>query len=154
MKPLIVFVCTGNCIRSQMAEGILRALGGDRFDVRSAGVQPAGFVHELAIEALQEIGIDIGAAESKGLAEALRGAERTAPLLVILCEYASARLESLPASIRKLHWIVDDPIAAHGSREERLAVFRRVRDELRASIQRALQSRELEVPWQDSPGGV
>jgi arsenate reductase len=145
MKPLVVFVCTGNCIRSQMAEGLLRALGGERFDVASAGVSPAGFVHELAIEAMKEIGVDIEAHESKGLAEAMEGMGSRPPLLVMLCEHALSRFEAIPSAVRMLEWIVDDPVHAQGPREERLVMFRRIRDQLRGRIERALASRELQT---------
>jgi arsenate reductase len=151
MKPLVVFVCTGNCIRSQMAEGLLRALAADRFDVASAGVSPAGFVHELAIEAMAELGIDIGEQESKGLAEALEGRTSTAPLLIILCELAAECLESVPRSVRMLHWHVGDPMLALGSREERLAVFRRVRDAIRERLVGVLARGELEAPVLEGP---
>jgi arsenate reductase len=128
-----------------MAEGLLRAVAADRFDVGSAGVSPAGFVHELAIEVMGEIGIDIAGHESKGLTEALAGETTRAPVLIILCELAAERLECLPGAVRKLHWHVDDPIIAQGSREERLVVFRRIRDALRRRLGEVLVRGELEA---------
>jgi arsenate reductase len=146
MKPLVVFVCTGNCIRSQMAEGLLRALARDRFEVASAGVSPAGFVHELAIEVMDEMGIDISEQESKGLAQALAGKEPTAPLLIVLCEWAAECLESLPRAVRVLHWHIDDPFYNEGSQVERLAAFRRARDDLEKRLVDALAGGTLETP--------
>jgi arsenate reductase len=134
-----------------MAEGLLRALAGDRLEVASAGVSPAGFIHELAIEAMYDIGIDIRGQESKGLAEALEGSTE-APLLIVLCELAARRLECLPRAIRILHWHLDDPGISSGSRDDQLGRFRRLRDELHKLLAAALATGKLEAYVGDETG--
>lgn len=140
----IVFVCTGNCIRSQMAEGLLRRLAGDRFRVGSAGVHPAGYVHEQAIEAMDEMGIDIGDHVSKGLEEFAPPQGTPPDVLVTLCDYAAGLIPKTSDAVRRLHWPVDDPITARGTKEERLEVFRWARDRIRERIGQALRSGELD----------
>ncbi|HUP47204.1 MAG TPA: arsenate reductase ArsC [Thermoanaerobaculia bacterium] len=129
MKQRVLFVCTHNSARSQMAEGLLRHLAGDRFEVESAGTE-ATHVRPLAIEAMREIGIDISGHTSKTV-ESL--GDRRFDLAITVCDTARDACPVVPAA-RRLHWSFDDPSAATGSEQERLAVFRRVRDEIRAKI--------------------
>lgn len=127
-KPLVLILCTGNSCRSHLAEGILRAASGDLFRVASAGSKPAGYVHPLAIKAMQEIGIDISAHRSKHLDEFLNQPVET---VITVCGNADQACPTFPGQVNRYHWGFDDPAHVAGSEEERLAVFRRVRDEIR-----------------------
>jgi len=129
----VLFLCTHNSSRSQMAEGLLRARGGGRFEAMSAGTHPRD-VHPLAIRAMREIGIDIGAAaghRAKGLDEF---AGRPIDLVVTVCDDAAEECPFFPGARRQEHWGFPDPSAATGTEEERLAAFRRVRDAIAARI--------------------
>jgi len=130
LKPKVLFLCTGNSCRSQMAEGLLRHLAGDRFDVVSAGTEPTT-VNPLAIAAMHEIGIDIAAQRSKSVREFL-GEHFT--YVVTVCDSANERCPIFPGVVKRLHWPLDDPATATGSDVERMPVFRRVRDELQRYI--------------------
>ena len=130
----ILFVCTHNSARSQMAEGLLRALGGDRFRAFSAGTE-ATRVRPLAIRAMAELGIDIAGQESKTLDRYL-GAPFDA--VVTVCDAAHEACPYFPGAARRLHWSFEDPAAARGSEEEQLATYRRVRDQIRARIEAEL----------------
>lgn len=127
-KPLILILCTGNSCRSHLAEGILRSAAGDLLDVQSAGSKPAGYVHPLAIQAMKEIGIDIGSHRSKHLNEFL---DRQVETVITVCGNADQACPVFPGQLNRHHWAFDDPAHATGTEEEKLAVFRRVRDEIR-----------------------
>ncbi len=127
-KPLVLILCTGNSCRSHLAEGILRASAGDVFRVASAGSKPAGYVHPLAIKAMQEIGIDISAHRSKHLSEFLSEPVET---VITVCGNADQACPMFPGQVNRYHWGFDDPAHATGTEDEQLAVFRRVRDEIR-----------------------
>jgi len=128
MKPTVLILCTGNSCRSHMAEGILRAAAGDLLDVQSAGSKPAGYVHPLAIKALAEIGIDISAHHSKHMDEFLSQDVET---VITVCGNADQACPMFPGQLNRHHWGFDDPAHATGSEDEQMAVFRRVRDEIR-----------------------
>lgn len=128
MKPQVLILCTGNSCRSHLAEGILRAAAGDLIDVHSAGSKPAGFVHPKAIQVLQEIGIDISGHRSKSMNEFL--AQRI-DTVVTVCGNADQACPMFPGQVHRYHWGFDDPAHATGTDEEVLAVFRRVRDQIR-----------------------
>ena len=128
MKPTILILCTGNSCRSHLAEGILRAEAGDLLDVQSAGSKPAGYVHPLGIRVMAEIGIDIGAHRSKHMNEFLQGPVET---VITVCGNADQACPVYPGQLNRHHWGFDDPAHAEGSEEEKLVVFRRVRDEIR-----------------------
>jgi arsenate reductase len=128
MKPLVLILCTGNSCRSHLAEGILRAAAGDLVRVASAGSRPAGHVHPLAIRVMAEIGIDLSAHRSKHLDEFLREQVET---VITVCGNADQACPMFPGQVNRHHWGFDDPAHATGSEEEQLAVFRRVRDEIR-----------------------
>ena len=130
MKKRILFLCTHNAARSQMAEGLLRALAGDRFDVFSAGTEATG-VHPLAVAAMRELGIDISGHASKTL-DAFRG--QCFDAVITVCDSANESCPLFPGGTERIHWDFDDPTAATGTDEERLRVFRRVRDELQARL--------------------
>ncbi len=125
--PLVLILCTGNSCRSHIAEGILRDAVGDALRVASAGSQPAGFVHPLAIKALAEIGIDISAHRSKHFSEFLTLNVETA---ITVCGHADQVCPMFPGQVNRHHWGFDDPAHATGTELEQLAVFRRVRDEI------------------------
>ena len=136
MKPKrVLFLCTGNSCRSHMAEGLLRALGGDRFEVFSAGAKPAGYVHPLAIRAMQELNIDISRHTSKSL-DVFDG--QNFDYLITVCDNAREACPAYAGAARQLHWSFDDPAHAPGTEEEKLRIFRRVRDEIRQRIQQFL----------------
>ncbi|MDP2859241.1 MAG: arsenate reductase ArsC [Bacillota bacterium] len=125
----ILFVCTANSVRSQMAEGLARVMR--RFDgVMSAGTEPTT-VNPLAVEAMREIGIDISAQRSKPLTPELLA---WADVLITLCGDARDRCPLLPPGKRHLHWGIDDPAAVTGSRADRLDAFRRTRDTIRKRL--------------------
>jgi arsenate reductase len=128
MKPLVLILCTGNSCRSHLAEGLLRAAAGDLFEVASAGSKPAGYVHPLSIEVMREIGIDISSHRSKHLEEFLSKPVET---VITVCGNADQACPMFPGQLNRHHWGFDDPAHAEGTREEKLAVFRRVRDEIR-----------------------
>jgi arsenate reductase len=117
-----------------MAEGLLRYLAGDRFEVTSAGTE-ATHVRPLAIKAMGEIGVDISAQESKTLDRYL---EQPFDYVITVCDDAREACPHFPGAAARLHWSLEDPSQAAGSEQERLAVFRRVRDELRCRIEREL----------------
>ncbi len=125
--PLVLILCTGNSCRSHLAEGILRAAAGETLRVASAGSKPAGYVHPLAIKAMQEIGFDISAHTSKHLNEFLAEDVET---VITVCGNADQVCPTFPGQLNRHHWGFDDPAHATGSEAEQLAVFRRVRDEI------------------------
>ena len=127
-KPLVLILCTGNSCRSHLAEGILRAAVGDSLEVASAGSKPAGYVHPLAIRAMQEIGIDISQHRSKHLSEFLGQKVET---VITVCGNADQACPMFPGQVNRHHWGFDDPAHATGTEDEQFAVFRRVRDEIR-----------------------
>lgn len=127
MKPTVLILCTGNSCRSHLAEGILRAAAGDVLDVQSAGSKPAGYVHPLAIQVMKEIGIDISAHRSKHLDEFRQKPVET---VITVCGNADQACPMFAGQMNRHHWGFDDPAHATGSDEEKLAVFRRVRDEI------------------------
>ena len=127
-KPLILILCTGNSCRSHMAEGILRAASDHQFAVASAGSKPAGYVHPMAIQVLSEIGIDIRHHTSKHMNDFLPQEVET---VITVCGNADQVCPRYPGQVNRYHWPFDDPAHATGTEEEKLTVFRRVRDEIR-----------------------
>jgi arsenate reductase (thioredoxin) len=125
MSARVLFVCTANSARSQMAEGLARALALPAVEVASAGTHPSR-VHPQAIEAMRERGIDIGNQRSKRIDEVGGPFD----YVVTLCDDAAQACPTLPARRARLHWSLPDPAAAAGSEAERLRVFRQVRDEI------------------------
>ena len=131
-KPLILILCTGNSCRSHLAEGILRPAVGEAAEVASAGSDPAGYVHPMAVEVMKEIEIDISAHTSKHLDNFL---QREVHTVITVCGNADQACPIFPGQAEKHHWPFDDPAKATGSEEEIRAVFRRVRDEIRAKFE-------------------
>ena len=132
MKQRVLFVCTGNSCRSQMAEGWLRQMAGERFEVFSAGTHPAAAVHPLAVEAMREIGVDISGQRPKDVEQFV---EQDFDLVVTLCDHARQSCPMFPGGKRREHWGFEDPAAATGTEEERMAVHRRVRDGIRERLE-------------------
>jgi arsenate reductase len=126
-KKKVLILCTGNSARSQMAEGLLRHDGGERFEVESAGTI-SSFVRPQAIRAMQEIGIDISGHRSKALDEFL---DQPLDYVMTVCDNAKESCPVFPGKAERIHWSFNDPAEAEGSEEEKLAVFRRVRGEIR-----------------------
>ena len=129
-KPKVLFLCTGNSARSQMAEGYLRHVAGDQFEPLSAGIEPKG-LNPLAVEAMQEIGIDISDQKSKEVVSLLG---QYIPYIVTVCDNARERCPIFPRMYKFLHWSFDDPAAVQGTHDEKLTVFRRVRGEIAQRI--------------------
>ena len=134
MKRRILFLCTHNSARSQMAEGLLRALGCDRFEVASAGTEQTR-VRPEAITAMQELAIDISGQSSKTLERFLH---QEWDEVITVCDSANESCPVFPGARQRRHWSIDDPSGVTGSDEERLAAFRRARDELRSHIESEL----------------
>jgi arsenate reductase len=129
-KQRVLFLCTHNSARSQMAEGFLRAMAGDRFEVQSAGTQKTS-VHPLAIRAMAERGIDINGQSSKIYVGLMPDPW---DYLITVCDDANEKCPFVPGTTKRLHWSLPDPSRASGSEDDRLTVFRRVRDEIEARI--------------------
>lgn len=127
-KPTILILCTGNSCRSHLAEGILQTALGPDFNVESAGSKPAGYVHPMAIQVMKEIGIDISGHYSKHLNEFLKQPMET---VITVCGNADQACPIFSGLVNRYHWGFDDPAQAVGTEEAKLAVFRRVRDEIR-----------------------
>ena len=136
-KRKVLFLCTHNSARSQMAEGLLRQLAGDRFEAFSAGTE-ATRVRPLAIRAMEEIGVDISGQESKTLDRYLG---EPFDYVITVCDEANEACPFFPGASTRLHWSFEDPSRAEGLEEERLMVFRKVRDDLRERIEQDLVSK-------------
>jgi arsenate reductase (thioredoxin) len=129
-RERVLLLCTHNSARSQMAEGLLRALDPDRVEVASAGTE-ATRVHPLAIRVMDEIGIDLRGHHSKTLDRFLA---QPWDHVITVCDGAAERCPVFPGGARRLHWSFEDPSAVTGSEEERLAAFRRIRDAIAARL--------------------
>jgi len=130
----VLFLCTHNSARSQMAEGLLRSLGGDRFETHSAGTE-ATRVRPLAIQAMAELGVDISTQTSKTLDPYV---DQRFDYVVTVCDDANESCPIFPNATNRLHWSLPDPSQATGTEEQRLAAYRTVRDDLKARIQAEL----------------
>lgn len=132
----VAFVCTGNAARSQMAEGLLRSLGGGKAEAFSAGTHPWR-VHPSAVEVMGEIGVDISEQYSKGIEELPQDLD----VVITLCDSAAAECPVIPANRQRQHWSIPDP--SFVADEEMLEAFRKTRDDLRERILEFLKSREI-----------
>ena len=126
-KQRVLILCTGNSARSQMAEGLVRHDAGDRFEVESAGTKP-GHVRPEAIAAMREIGIDISSHRSKHVDEFQN---QSFDYVLTVCDNAKETCPIYPGQTNRIHHSFEDPAAVQGSEDERLAAFRRVRDQIR-----------------------
>ena len=126
-KPTVLILCTGNSCRSHMAEGILKSVAGESLNVQSAGSNPAGYVHPLAIKALGEIGIDISSNSSKHMNEFL---EQDVETVITVCGNADQACPVYPGQVNRFHWPFFDPAKAEGSEEDIYEKFKTVRNEI------------------------
>jgi len=131
-KTKVLFVCTHNSARSQMAEGFLRRLGGDAIEATSAGTEP-GELHPLAVEVMAEEGIDISGQHAKSVDDFV---QQRFDYVITVCDDANESCPIFPNALHRLHWSFPDPSMAGGTHEERLAVFRQVRDGVKARVER------------------
>lgn len=136
-RTRVLFLCTHNSARSQMAEGFLRAVAGDRFEAGSAGTEKTS-VNPLAIRVMAELGIDLGAHTSKLYDDVISQAW---DYLITVCDDANERCPWVPGSVQRLHWSFPDPSRATGTEEQRFAVFRRVRDQIKERLTDWLRGR-------------
>jgi arsenate reductase len=151
-RTRILVLCTGNSARSQMGEGLFREEGGSGYEVFSAGTRPS-HVRPEAIAVMREIGIDISGHRSKSVDEF---AGQEFDFVVTVCDSARDQCPVLPGAAKRIHWSLEDPAAMEGAEEERLAAFRRVRDQLRERVkafvdERAQRSSATETPEECSP---
>ncbi len=130
MNKRVLILCTGNSARSQMAEGLLREMAGDEYEVESAGVAPTS-VRPEAVTVMREVGIDISAQYSKSI-DQFRDQEFD--YVITVCDNAKEQCPVFPGNAERLHWSFDDPAAAEGDEHARLVVFRRVRDEIQERL--------------------
>jgi arsenate reductase len=130
IKPRVLFVCTENSCRSQMAEGFLRRHAGDRFDAFSGGAQ-LGKLNPTAVDVMREVGVDISGHESKDVAQFLG---QKFHYIIRVCDKVKETCPVLPGAIWCLDWSLEDPASAKGTPSGRLAVFRRVRDEIEGHV--------------------
>ena len=126
----VMFVCTGNSARSQMAEGFARHIGRGRIEAYSAGMEPSQ-LNPFAVAVMQEKGVDISGQRSKGFDEAVA---RRMDLVVTVCGNADERCPVLPPEVKRLHWPLEDPAAATGSNDQILATFREIRDQIKVRV--------------------
>ena len=132
MKRKVLFLCTGNSARSQMAEAFLRQEAGEQFEALSAGIEPRG-LRPLAVKVMREIGIDISQQRSKDVRECMG---MLIPYVITVCDKARQHCPVFPATYKYMHWSIQDPAAAQGTDEEKLAAFRQIRDEIASRIER------------------
>ncbi|NHI91942.1 MAG: arsenate reductase ArsC [Candidatus Lokiarchaeota archaeon] len=135
-KKKVLFLCTENSCRSQMAEGLLRYFGGDYFEIFSAGIEPASEVNPFAVEVMKEIGIDISRQYPKHIKEFLN---QNIDYVITTCDNAQRSCPIFPGNTINIHWRLNDPAEAVGTKEERLKVFRNTRDLIYKKIQEFLK---------------
>ncbi len=141
-KTRVIFLCTGNSARSQMAEAFLRHYAGEHFEVHSAGLKPKG-INPLTVQVMQEIGINLEGQYSKGVNEYL--GKMLFQYLITVCDHAEKNCPTAwPGITRRMHWSFEDPSAFEGSPEEKLAKFREVRDQVEQKILSWLE--DMEIP--------
>lgn len=135
----VMFLCTGNTCRSQMAEGCARVFGNSLIDAYSAGLMPTGTVHPWAVAVMSEAGIDISSQTSKAIDPDLL---QKMDIIVTLCGNAEASCPMTPPGIQRMHWPVDDPVGAAGSEEEIMSAFRKARDEIKGKMAELIHTLE------------
>jgi len=131
-KIRVLFLCTGNSARSQMAEAFLRRYGGDRFEVYSAGLEPERGIHPLTLKVMQEIGFDMQGHYAKDIREYL--GKLHFGYLITVCDRAEKNCPIFPGMGVRLHWSFEDPAAFQGSEGEKLAKFRTIRDQIEGHV--------------------
>jgi len=141
-KPQVLFLCTGNSARSQMAEAFLKLYAGDHFDVQSAGLEPKG-INPYTVKVMNEIGYDMSSHRSKSLREFM--GHTHSRYVITVCGNADASCpRALWSNGIKLHWPFDDPAAFEGSEEETLERFRQIRDQIKERVLAWLQEINLQ----------
>lgn len=133
----VLILCTGNSARSQMAEDLLRHDGGPEYEVFSAGTQPS-HVRREAIQVMREVEIDISGHRSKSVEEF---AGQKFDYVITVCDNAKESCPVFPATTKRIHWSLEDPAALQGPEEQRLAEFRRIRDQLRTRLRQFAQEK-------------
>ena len=133
----VMFLCTGNTCRSQMAEGFANALGKGLIEAYGAGLMPGGVVNPRAIAAMKEAGINISNQTSKAIDPALL---EQMDMIVTLCGNAEASCPVTPPAIKRMHWPIDDPVSAVGTEEEILQELRKARDEIKKRVSELINS--------------
>jgi len=133
MKQKVLFICVHNSARSQMAEAFLSEICGDHFEAYSAGLEP-GTLNPLAVEAMREIGIDISQNQTQSVFHVFKSGELFAYVITVCDESSAQRCPIFAGVTKRLHWSFPDPAALTGTRAERLAGMRRIRDQIRARI--------------------
>jgi len=136
-KKRVLFLCTGNSCRSQMAEGFLRHFKPDHYEVFSAGSHPTGFVHHMAVEVMQEIDIDLSGHKSQPLDDFLPkdGRPNLLDLVVTVCDAAAEECPVFSSDVEKWNWSFADPAKADGTEEQKTERFRKIRDEICSKIE-------------------
>jgi arsenate reductase (thioredoxin) len=141
-RTRVLFICTGNSARSQMAEAFLRHLGGDRFDAHSAGLKPSG-IHPLTVRVMEEIGLDISGQRSKGIEEYM--GRMHFGYLITVCARAEENCPAVfPGVGQRLHWDIPEPSPHATSEVERIESFRRARDEVARMVAKFVRDTEVE----------
>ncbi|MBD3264069.1 MAG: arsenate reductase ArsC [Candidatus Omnitrophica bacterium] len=135
MKRRVLFLCTGNSCRSQMAEGFLKNKAEDKFEVFSAGIEPAG-VNPLAVKVMRDAGVDISSQRSKSIKEFLG---KKFDYVVTVCDKAKQACPVFGGRYEKIHWNLEDPAVASGAEKEKLIIFRKVRDEIERKIDKFIK---------------
>lgn len=137
MKAKVLFLCTGNSCRSQMGEGLLKALGGDRFEVFSAGVEPSR-VHPMSVLVMQELGIDISQQTSDDVNQYL---DTGIDIVISVCDHAAQTCPTFPGQVERIHWSLKDPFHGWDVDESKLPDYRATRDDLKQRIEGFLKDR-------------
>ena len=136
IKKKVLFLCTGNSARSQIAEGLMKSMGGEQWEVKSAGIL-LSYVHPLAIRVMDEVGIDISKQTSKSQDQFLK---EEFDYIITLCDHAAMACPNFPGQGKRIHWSIEDPAMAIGTVDERVTLFRKARDEIRTKIEELLMS--------------
>lgn len=140
-KTTVLFLCSGNSCRSQMAEAFLRHMAGERFEVLSAGLDPAPEIHPVAVTVMAEKGLDLAGQRPKSVKEYL--GQRTAHVVITVCDRAAQRCPTTwPGALERMHWPFEDPATFEGDKAAQLAKFREVRDQIERRIRGWLDTRE------------
>jgi arsenate reductase len=134
-KKKVIFICTGNSCRSQMAEGLLRTMAGERFDVYSAGSHPSK-VHPIAIRAMKEVGVDISTHTSDPIAKYFgHGID----YIITLCDHAREFCPTFPGDSKKIHWSIDDPFRSWKNDHQIIGRYRKTRDEIHKCLKKFIE---------------
>jgi arsenate reductase (thioredoxin) len=145
VKKRVLFICIHNSARSQMAEAFLRQFAGDRFEVESAGLEP-GRLHPLAVQAMQQAGIDISGARTQSVFELFKTGRRFQYVISVCDEASAERCPVFPGVTTRLNWSFDDPSAFPGSDADRLRATIRVRDQIRDRVRLWVEEEEATTP--------